>query len=384
MAKEKTYEEAIELLTSQGKFYINLGLDRIEAILELLGNPHQHMKFIHVAGTNGKGSVCAILNSVFIHAGYKTGLFTSPHIFDYTERIKINDKEISKEDFAEKIFQIEKLARKNDIHLTEFEILTAIAFLYFKENNCDIVILETGLGGRFDATNVITNPLCSIITSISFDHTERLGNTIEDIAFEKAGIIKNAPVVIQKNNRGFETIKEIAGKNLVIATNYQFDDFSLKGIHQIENLGLALSAVNLILPNITIAVIKEALKDVHHRCRFEIHPDKKLIIDAGHNPDGIRVLRESLDYYFPNQNFRFVFGCLKNKDYKNMIPSLIKKGDEVYFYHYNHANSVEVEELQKYSPVESNVFENGEVLKPDKWNIICGSIYMIAEVLGKL
>ena len=384
MAIEKTYEEAIELLTSQGKFYISLGLDRIEAIVELLGNPQKHMKFIHVAGTNGKGSVCAILNSVFMHAGYKTGLFTSPHIFDYTERIKINDKEISKQEFAEKIFEIEDLAKKNGIHLTEFEILTAIAFLYFKENNCDIVILETGLGGRFDATNVITNPLCSIITSISFDHMERLGNTIEEIAFEKAGIIKNAPVVVQKNNRGFETIKEVAGKNLVIATNYQFDDFSLKGIYQLENLGLALSAVNLVLPNITIAVVRDALKDVHHRCRFEVHADRRLIIDAAHNPDGIKVLRESLDAYFPNQNFRFVYGCLKNKDYKNMVPALLKEGDEVYFYHYKHPNSVEVEELQKYSPIQSNVFENGNVLKPDKWNIICGSIYMIAEVLGKL
>lgn len=384
MAKEKTYEEAIELLTSQGKFYISLGLDRIEAILELLGNPQKHLKCIHVAGTNGKGSVCAILNSVFMHARYKTGLFTSPHIFEYTERIKINDVEISKDEFAEKIFEIEDLAKKNDIHLTEFEILTAIAFLYFKEKGCDIVILETGLGGRFDATNVITNPLCSIITSISFDHTERLGKTIEEIAFEKAGIIKNAPVVVQKNNRGFETIKEIAGKNLVIATNYQFDDFSLKGIHQIENLGLALSAVNLILPNITIAVVREALKNVHHRCRFEVHKDRKLIIDAGHNPDGIRVLRESLDTYFPNQNFRFVFGCLKNKDYKQMISALLRTGDEVYFYHYDNPNSVEVEELKKYSPVEAKTFENGEVLKTDKWNIICGSIYMIAEVLGKL
>jgi len=212
--EKQTYEQAIELLTSQGKFYISLGLDRIEKILELLNNPHKHMKFIHVAGTNGKGSVCAILNSIFIQQGYKTGLYTSPHVFDYTERIKINDEEISKEDFAQKVFEIEELAQKNDIHLTEFEILTAIAFSYFKENNCDIVILETGLGGRFDATNVITSPLCSIITSISFDHTERLGNTIEEIAFEKAGIIKNAPVVIQKNNRGFETIKEIAGKIL--------------------------------------------------------------------------------------------------------------------------------------------------------------------------
>lgn len=382
--EEQNYEKAIDLLTSQGKFYINLGLDRIEKILELLNNPHKHMKFIHVAGTNGKGSVCAILNAIFIQQGYKTGLYTSPHVFDYTERIKINDDEISKEDFARKVFEIEELAQKNDIHLTEFEILTAIAFSYFKENDCDIVILETGLGGRFDATNVITSPLCSIITSISFDHTERLGNTIEEIAFEKAGIIKNAPVVIQKNNRGFETIKEIAGKNLVVATNYQFDELSLKGTHQIENMGLALSAVNLILPNIKITDIKEALKNVHHKFRFEIFEDKKLIIDAAHNPDGIRVLRESLDNYFPNQNFRFIFGCLKNKDYKQMLSTLVKEGDEIYFYHYKNPNSVDVEELQKHCPVKSEEFIDNTILKPDKWNIICGSIYMIAEVLSKL
>ena len=382
--EKQNYEKAIELLTSQGKFYINLGLDRIEKILELLNNPHKHMKFIHVAGTNGKGSVCAILNSIFIQQGYKTGLYTSPHVFDYTERIKINDEEISKEDFAQKVFEIEDLAQKNDIHLTEFEILTAIAFLYFKENDCDIVILETGLGGRFDATNVITSPICSVITSISFDHTERLGNSIEEIAFEKAGIIKNAPVIIQKNNRGFETIKEIAGKNLVVATNYQFDELSLKGTYQIENMGLALSAVNLIIPNIKITDLKIALKNVHHKFRFEIFEDKKLIVDAAHNPDGIRVLRESLDTYFPNQNFRFIFGCLKNKDYKQMLSTLIKVGDEVYFYHYKNPNSVEVEELQKYCPVKSEEFTDKDVLKPDKWNIICGSIYMIAEVLSKL
>jgi len=382
--ENQTYEKALELLTSQGKFYINLGLDRIEKILELLNNPHKHVKFIHVAGTNGKGSVCAILNSIFIHAEYKTGLYTSPHVFDYTERIKINNKEISKENFAKKLFEIENLAQQNNIHLTEFEILTAIAFLYFKENNCDIVILETGLGGRFDATNVITSPICSIITSISFDHTERLGNTIEEIAFEKAGIIKNAPVVIQKNNRGFETIKEIAGKNLVIATNYQFDELSLKGIYQIENMGLALSAVNLILPNIKITTVREALKNVHHKFRFEIYEDKKLIVDAGHNPDGIRVLRESLEYYFPNQKFRFVFGCLKNKDYKQMLSDLVKDDDEIYFYHYNNPNSVEVEELQKCCPIKSEEFINGKVLKQDKWNIICGSIYMISEILSKI
>lgn len=374
-----SYERVIELLHSQGKFYINLGLDRIEKILDLLGNPQKKLKFIHVAGTNGKGSVCAILHRIFTDAGYKTGLFTSPHIFEYTERVKINDDEISKEDFARIIVEINELANKNEIHLTEFELLTALGFVYFAQNNCDIVILETGLGGRFDATNVIENPLCSIITSIDFDHTERLGDTIEKIAFEKAGIIKGSKVVVQKNNKGFEYIKNIAGDKLVVATNYQFDDFALKGLHQSDNLGLALSAVNLILPDIKIRLVIESLKNVKHRCRFEIDEDKKLIIDAAHNPAGVKVLRENLDHYFKGENFRFIFGCLKNKDYKQMVETLFKSGDEVYFYKYDNPNSTEVEELQKYCPVKSEAY-TGQKFDNNKWTVVCGSIYMLTDL----
>ena len=178
------YEEVIKNLTSKGKFYIDLGLDRIKAALKELGNPQDDLKFIHVAGTNGKGSTCAMLESILREAGYKTGLYTSPHIYEYTERIKVNGVEISKEDFA-------RLYPKTEIHLTEFEILTIIAFRYFKEQNVEIVILETGMGGRLDATNVIKENLCSIITQIDLDHTDRLGKTKDEIAFEKAGIIKS-------------------------------------------------------------------------------------------------------------------------------------------------------------------------------------------------
>ena len=158
------YEKAVSELASQGKFYINLGLDRIKSILNLLGNPQDKVKVIHVAGTNGKGSTCAMLASVLTQAGYKTGLYTSPHLVDYTERIKVNGQDIPKDDFAEKIFEILELAEKNNIHLTEFEILTALAFEYFQEKKADIAILETGLGGRLDATNVVKKPLVSIIT----------------------------------------------------------------------------------------------------------------------------------------------------------------------------------------------------------------------------
>ena len=200
------YEKAVELLTSQGKFYINLGLERIALILDLLGNPQDKLKCIHVAGTNGKGSVCAMIAAVLETASIKTGLYTSPHIFEYTERIKINGSEISKEDFANYIFDICEIADKNSIHLTEFEILTAVMFKYFADNNVEVVVLETGLGGRFDATNVIKSNLCSIITHIDLDHTERLGNTRSEIAFEKAGIIKpDCPVITCE---GYEEVNE--------------------------------------------------------------------------------------------------------------------------------------------------------------------------------
>ena len=176
------YNEAIEKLTSSRMFYIDLSLDRIKSVLENLGNPQDSLKCIHVAGTNGKGSTCAMLDSILREAGYKVGLYTSPHIFEYTERIKINGQEISQEDFASLFAEVSDLGVK----LTEFEILTVIMFLYFQRNDVEVVVLETGMGGRFDATNVIKENLCSIITQIDLDHTDRLGKTRDEIAFEKA------------------------------------------------------------------------------------------------------------------------------------------------------------------------------------------------------
>ena len=250
----KTYENAVNLLTSQGKFYINLGLERISSILDLMGNPQDKLKCIHVAGTNGKGSVCAIVSTILREAGYKTGLFTSPHIFRYTERIQIDGEEIADDIFAEKIFKIQELSEQNNIHLTEFEILTAIMFEYFAENNVDFAVVEVGLGGKYDSTNVIKEPLCSIITTIDLDHTERLGNTIEKIAQEKAGIIKpDCPVVINATNKGFDVIKSNCSEDqLFIAREFSIGEMSLKGFHQQENLALAISTILLIVPDIKI------------------------------------------------------------------------------------------------------------------------------------
>lgn len=379
---DKTYNNAIDLLTSQGKFYINLGLERISAVLDLLGNPQDKLKCIHVAGTNGKGSVCAIIASILTEVGMKTGLYTSPHIFEYTERIKINGCEISQDDFAKYIFEICEIADKNDIHLTEFEILTAVMFKYFSDNNVEVVVLETGLGGRFDATNVIKSNLCSIITHIDLDHTDRLGNTRSKIAFEKAGIIKpDCPVLTCE---GYEEIKDRADEcNSLFVMVAPYEDtanLSLKGTCQQENLSLALAAVRLLFPKIPQSVIQDGIKSVKHPCRFQVC-DNNLIIDASHNPNGAMALRESLDFYYPDKKRCFVFGCLKNKDYKKMMEILFEKRDEIYFYHFNNKNSCTVNELQEVCEFPSKQFTSLEELPDDYLKIVCGSFYMLNEII---
>ncbi len=379
---DKNYDNAVKLLTSQGKFYINLGLERISQVLHLLGNPQDKLKCIHVAGTNGKGSVCAIISTILTDAGIKTGLYTSPHIFNYTERIKINGVDISKEDFANYVFNICDVADKNNIHLTEFEILTAVMFKYFADNNVEVVVLETGLGGRFDATNVIKSNLCSIITHIDLDHTERLGNTKSKIAFEKAGIIKpNCPVF---TSEGYEEIKDKADEvNSLFVMVAPFEDttnLSLKGTCQQANLSLALAAVRQLFPQISEASIQNSLKNVKHPCRFQLCRDD-LIVDGSHNPNGIMALRESLDLYYPNKKRCFVFGCLRNKDYKKMMEILFSRGDEIYFYHFNNKNSCSIEELQEACEFPSKEFKSFDELPKDSLKIICGSFYMLNEIV---
>ena len=379
------YSEAINLLTSQGKFHINLGLERISAVLSLMGNPQDRLKCIHVAGTNGNGSVCAILNEILIESGFKTGLFTSPHLFRYTERIKIDNKEIDEDVFAQKIFKINNLAQKNDIHLTEFEILKAVMIEYFAENNIDYAVIEVGLGGKYDSTNIIEKPLCSIITTIDFDHTERLGKTIEDITEQKCGIIKpNCPVIASSLNKGIETIKSFSDDGqLILVKNFEGYDLSLKGNYQKENLNLALTAIKNLFPNINEKIVKNALKHVVHHGRFEYFEDRNILVDGAHNPNGIKALRENLDIYFNNIPKRFIFGCLKNKDYPQMIDLLFKQNDKIYFNHFHHKNSASYEDLSSVCKYSSKEY-NGVLSDFNGITVICGSLYMISDVLKDL
>ncbi len=276
------------------------------------------------------------------------------------------------------------MADKNNIDLTEFEVLTAVMFKYFYDNDVDVVVLETGLGGRFDATNIIKRNLCSIITHVDFDHTERLGNTIDEIATEKAGIIKpNCPCIVFEGREVYRDVTDELGSLLLMVAPFApTTELALKGSYQQENLSLALAAIEEVFPEVPQAVIDEGLSRVKHPCRFQYIEDKNLIIDGAHNPNGINSLSQSLDMYYPNTNRRFIFGCLKNKDYTKMVQSLFMQGDEIYFYHFKHQNSCPVQELQKVCPFESKeLTPNTQIdFNDGHLNIICGSFYMISEL----
>ena len=397
------YNEAVNLLTSQAKFQIKLGLERVEKILSILGNPQDNIKIIHIAGTNGKGSVASTLAKILECAGNKTGLYTSPHLVKYTERIKINSVDVSESEFCRYIEDVCKIADKNNIDLTEFEILTVCAFKYFADNNVDYAVIETGMGGRFDATNIAEKPLLEIITSISLDHTDRLGDTIDKIAYEKAGIIKeNSTVIVSADNLGFKVIEEVSKqKNAKLikaqvlktvfenAQNYLIDndkkyEFSLLGTYQNKNMPLVLEACKFL--KISNSAIKQGLKTVKWHARLEYIKDKNLIIDGAHNPDASIELRKSLDLYFPETKRIFIYSTLNTKDYFSIAKTLFRKEDEIYYLEFNHQNAVFFEEYKKniswLNIRKINVLE--DVLSKKDLKIICGSLYMIGEILPKI
>lgn len=401
------YEEAVKLLTSQAKFQIKLGLERVNKMLNILDNPQNKIKVIHIAGTNGKGSVSSILSNILKHSGYKIGLYTSPHLVKYTERINVDGLDIKEETFTKYIEEICNLANEKDIELTEFEILTVCAFKYFFDEQVDIAIIETGLGGRLDATNTVNSPLLSIITSISLDHTDRLGNTIEKIAFEKAGIIKqNSNVIISVQNQGFKTIKKYAkrqnttvfevrndiktifkdGQNHIFY-NKKLYDFSLIGTYQNENTALVFSAIKFLQKNnisVNESAIEAGLKTVKWRARLEYIKEKNLIIDGAHNVDAAIKLKQSLDLYFPNQQKIFIYSTIDTKDYKGIAKTLFDKNDIIYYIDFNHKNAVPFDKYKKnvdwlnIKKLPKDELKN--IINDKSLKIICGSLYMIGQL----
>ena len=399
-------KKAKDILTSTNKFHINLGLERIKAILELLGNPQENYKIIHVAGTNGKGSTCKIINEILIekfkNTDTKIGLFTSPHLFSYQERIMVNNSCISDFILDELTNKIEELAKNNNIELSEFELITAVAFYYFYIKKVKYLVLEVGLGGLFDATNIIKKSI-SVISTIDLEHTERLGKTIEEIATQKAGIIKpKTKVIVSKEKKEIETIKKIACEKeaeILYADNIQieykeknyahFDDkkyeFNLLGKHQAQNLALALKTINSLDFKISEKEIETALKKVEHRARLEYKKDKNILIDGAHNPQGAVALREFLDTYFKKETKSFIFGCLKNKDYKKILASLIGENDNFYLFEFDYPNSLKYEDLDEEFRKKAKILKTSNEVKEiiknnNELKIITGSLYMIGSL----
>lgn len=393
---------AAEILTSKNKFHIKLGLERMEIILKAFNNPENSFECIHIAGTNGKGSTCAIIEKILLEDKRKViGKYTSPHLFSYTERISVDGENISEVELNQIISLINKKDAELNLGLTEFEILTAAAFIYFKKKNVDIAILETGLGGRLDATNVIKKPLISVITSISFDHKERLGDTIEKIAYEKAGILKKgSKCTFLKSNNGFETLKneaikkgailveddlDVSVENNVAKINGEDFEFNLNGDFQKENLKLALLAINSLDFKIKKETIKNALKNVSWRFRMEKinYKGKNLLIDSCHNPDGARVLAEYLEKYEKNKKIKFIFGCLKNKEYEKILDTIYKPEFDFCFYEFNYPNALKYENLDKkyknkIREIKDPIFEIGQ--NDYELCVLAGSIYMLGKI----
>ena len=376
-------KKACELLKSKDKFLIKLGLERISSVMELLDNPQEKYKIIHIAGTNGKGSTSKMINDALIESGCKVGLFTSPHIFNYEERIKVNNVDISSYIFDNLINKIDELALKNNIELTEFELICAAAFYYFYIKQTDYVVLEVGLGGLFDATNIIKSPSICAITTIDLEHTERLGNTIEEIATQKGGIIKtNCPVVICEDNFGFSTISQIAKEKKAPLLKAEICPYkiNLKGAHQKKNASLAYSVLKYL--GLDEKIIEKAFSKVAWPYRMQYIEDKNILIDSAHNPSGIKALRDYLDDNFKNAKKIFIFGCLKNKDYDKMLEILLREDDELYFNEFNYPNALKFDEVdKKYNPKRFNSID--EVIAQSGLKIFCGSIYMLGEVFKK-
>lgn len=422
------YEQAIEFIHSTYKFGSKLGLQNITKLTELLGNPQNSYKIIHIAGTNGKGSTSNMIHDVLMASGYKAGLFISPYLEEFTERIQVNKQHIDKDSLA-RITQLVKekidiMIKEGYNHPTEFEVVTAIGFKYFQEQNIDFLVLEVGLGGRFDATNVVNNTLVSVITSISYDHMEYLGDTLEKIAFEKAGIIKeNSNVVVYpQQDEILNVIRDVAkskgtsvyetDKNNIIKlkgnlTGQWFkylktDVFNLSeakinflGEHQLYNVLTALRTLEIIKRdgfNITENSIVEGLKTCRFAGRFEILSENPVIIlDGGHNINGIEYFSKAIKENFDENKIILFFGMLKDKNPEDVLPYILPLCKEVYTLTPNNPRAMKStylsELINKHSDIKAIPLDDYNQIIPVIKNInendiiaFVGSLYMIGDV----
>ena len=408
------YEESLNYIHSRNKFGIKLGLDATANLLDKIGNPHHKLKFVHIAGTNGKGSTTSYIHDILMTKGYKVGKFISPYVHSFTERIQVNNCEISKADLAECTTVVKDAIEKHGLTPTEFEVVTAIGLLYFERQSCDYVALEVGMGGRFDATNVIPAPLVSVITSISIDHTEYLGNTIADIAFEKCGIIKTGSKTVAYADNPEDANKVITKtaceknvpliitdkKNIKIlrqgidGTDFEYKNeayhINMLGTHQVYNAVNAIEAVKLL--GVDEEFIKKGLEITKFRGRLEIiSKDPVIIEDGAHNYSGVLALYDALKTHFSDKKIIMVMAMLKDKEYKKCIEAIAPVVDTFIGTEANNPRKATADEIAEvasmyikkvYSEPDINKAVNlaKSISNNDSIICICGSLYLLGDV----
>lgn len=422
------YEQALDYIHDTYKFGSKLGLENIKHLLNLLDNPQKQLKIVHVAGTNGKGSTSSYIHSILKEAGYRVGLYTSPYLEEFTERMRINGEDIPKARLAEITDivkgKIEEMVAEGKNHPTEFEVVTAIAFYYYAEENVDFLVLEVGLGGRLDATNVVEDPLLSVITPIGLDHIEYLGDTLPKIAYEKGGIIKENSFVLsypqdqevtevfenlckERNSKLFttsfddliihkSTVDEQIFSANILGKHYDNMEIQLVGTHQIYNACTALGVVEILRMYRNVEISDEAvykgLLSAKWAGRFEVlRREPLVIIDGAHNLQGADALRKSIEVLLDSYKITFVVGMLQDKDVEGVLEDLIPLMDKVIATRPNNPRAMKAIELAEklkvfgketysYENIEEAIKKAFEVTKEDEAIVFAGSLYMIGEV----
>ncbi len=416
------YIESVNYIHSLLKFGIRPGLNGMDALLHLLGEPHKDLKFVHVAGTNGKGSTSTAISNVLIESGCNVGLYTSPYVTDFLERVQYNGKPVDREVFANSVTKVKKFVEfleSQGTEITEFEALTASAFMCFKALDCDVVVLEVGLGGRLDATNVIDTPLVNVITSLSIDHSAILGNTIEEIAFEKCGTIKENGTVVTdfaQDEAALKIIKNTCRErnNLLIqpdmtqlrmidsdvfGVKFSYKDSlyetSMAGFHQIKNMTCVIEACQVLRKYFDISDenIYNGIKKTVLPARIEVISKKPLVIlDGGHNEDGAKAFYDAVSPYLSEFDKVYVVaGMMADKAVKSSLKPLIKYSDFFVAVTPDNPRAMSCDELAEIaknfcenvssipSPVEA-VKSVAEKIGDNDALLVVGSLYLAGEV----
>lgn len=413
-----TYEQCLSAIEDRQRFSGAAGLERIARLLRRLGDPQQRLRCIHIAGTNGKGSVSAMTASVLQKSGFRTGLFTSPHLLDFRERMRVNGRMIPKEELvrhAERVLTAEaELEREEFEPANEFEIITAIAFCFFAAAGCDYVVLECGLGGRCDATNVIERPAVACITSVSFDHTAQLGDTLVQIASEKCGIIKPGCMVVTPCTQApdalrttrFSCVHRGAGLRVTslpeilradaFGSDIRYDGdlelhVPLPGVHQTENAACAIELCRLL--GVPDEVIAAGIAAARWPGRMQlVQTDPPILIDAGHNQSGVHTLCAGLDSLFRGRSITAVMGMMRDKDYTDCIRQVACRARRFIATQVDDPRALDAAVLascaaracsdaQAAPDLPSAVAAARLAMEPDGVLVICGSVYLAGEAL---